>query len=115
MDAREVTKDLKITGPAQCTALENLSVGVGIRMEGDFPHSVGNLPVLHKALPHKTAAQVFCHQHTNPHVDPDHFSMWACSCFSSLALFARLDASRFSTGAIRSGQEKRGLCLPLGV
>src|SRR5271163_5170430 len=72
MDAREVTKDLKITSPGNDTASEHLGVGVGIRMEGDFPHGVGNLPILHKALPHKTTAQVFCHQHTDSHIDPDH-------------------------------------------
>ena len=52
--------------------LEDLGVGVGIRMEGDFTHGMGNLSVLHEAVPYKTAAQVFCHQHTDPHIDANH-------------------------------------------
>ncbi len=91
MDAREVTKDLEISsfpkeyslekvslkkvfaiicGPTRAliqnrvffaAPLEDLGVGVGIRMESDFAHGMGNLPVLHEALPYKAAAQVFCH------------------------------------------------------
>src|ERR1700722_841771 len=68
MDAPKVTLDLKIAG----MGLQNLSVGVWIGMEGDFSHGVGDLPILHETLPHKAAAQVFCHQHADTHVDTDH-------------------------------------------
>src|ERR1700684_2927665 len=54
------------------TTSKNLGVGVGIRMEGDLPHGMGNLTVLHEAIPYKAAAQILCHQHTDTHVDSDH-------------------------------------------
>jgi hypothetical protein len=48
-------------------------------MEGDFSHGVGNLSIFHEAIPHKAAAQVLCHKHTDPHVDPDHvFAILTC-------------------------------------
>ena len=52
--------------------LKDLGVCVGIRMEGNFTHGMGNLSILHEAIPYKTATEVFCHQHTDPHIDADH-------------------------------------------
>ena len=52
--------------------LKHLGVCVGVRMEGNFTHGMGNLSILHEAVPHKTATQVFCHQHTDTHIDANH-------------------------------------------
>ena len=82
MDAREVTKDLEITRCEEFpqlkrgteykgSGLQNLSIGVGIRMEGNFTHGMGNFSILHEAVPHKTATQILCHQHADTHVDAD--------------------------------------------
>src|SRR5580700_10509215 len=70
MDAREVTKDLKQS--RYCDESEDLGIGVGIRMESDFSHGVRNLAIFHEGFPHRTAAEVFCHQHANSHVDSNH-------------------------------------------
>jgi hypothetical protein len=41
-------------------------------MEGDFAHGVGDFAIFHEAIPYKSTAEVFCHQHPDSHVDPDH-------------------------------------------